>query len=176
MRIKKRIPIILKALENKDNRKKLLYYWFTPPVGTQMEIGMPFYDIPEIEKMWDKHLDFLELKEFWYANSHLRLVQMLISLGYLQNYIGLYYYIEDDIAMIEANILKPEEILFWGQNYNEDGVLLAETNWILIKDMSTNHIKAILKDYVENKYDVSEYYVKIFIKVLNEREQQSKNN
>ena len=36
------------------------------------------------------------------------------------------------------------EYLKWGRNYDKDMNRLIETEWILIKDLSTDHIEAIL--------------------------------
>jgi hypothetical protein len=36
--------------------------------------------------------------------------------------------------------------LRWGRNYDENMHPLEKTEWILIKDLSTDHIKAILKN------------------------------
>lgn len=57
--------------------------------------------------------------------------------------------------------LTHEEVineLEWGQNYDENMKRLKQTNWIKIKDMSTEHIKAILDgDYCSNPM-----YLKVF--------------
>lgn len=36
------------------------------------------------------------------------------------------------------------EYLRWGRNYNKNMVKLPQTEWILIKDLETEHIKSIL--------------------------------
>lgn len=61
--------------------------------------------------------------------------------------------------------------IVWGKNYDKDMKRLPETEWITIKDMDTDHIKAI----VDGGYaDGSPFYHKIFIRELEERKH--KNN
>ena len=51
------------------------------------------------------------------------------------------------------------EHLKWGNNYDKDMNALPETIWIPIKDMSSNHIQAILDGgYVKNNYAYQELF------------------
>jgi hypothetical protein len=49
---------------------------------------------------------------------------------------------EDDILLSQG--YQPRDIYFWGRNFDKDMNQLPKTEWILIKDMSTEHIKNIL--------------------------------
>ncbi len=51
------------------------------------------------------------------------------------------------------------ENLRWGKNYDKDMNMLPETEWMLIKDMTTDHIEAILEGGYANGND---FYVEIF--------------
>lgn len=71
----------------------------------------------------------------------------------------MWYYTEEVKWMIEKGLVEPREILFWGVNFTKDMVRLPETEWRLIKDLNTEHIKAIL----EGGYaDANPYYKRIF--------------
>jgi len=51
------------------------------------------------------------------------------------------------------------EHLKWGNNYDKDMNALPETMWIPIKDMSSDHIQAILDGgYVKNNYAFQELF------------------
>jgi hypothetical protein len=51
------------------------------------------------------------------------------------------------------------EHLKWGNNYDKDMNALPETMWIPIKDMSSEHIQAILDGgYVKNNYAYQELF------------------
>lgn len=56
--------------------------------------------------------------------------------------------------------------LKWGRNYDKDMNRLPSTEWILIKDMETDHIKAIL----DGGWCNSDYYTEVFNDELKKRE------
>ena len=160
MRRPERIPIILELLKDDSNKLKVLEKFFKPKEGSQLEIGMPYFEIDNIIKRWIKM--FEKFSVFWKLTPDLRLSQALVNCGILHNYIGFWYYLEDETTMISANILKPRDIYFWGQNYDKDLNKLSQTNWVLIKDMSKDHIEAILKDVKDEKIKVAEKYIEYF--------------
>ncbi len=41
----------------------------------------------------------------------------------------------------------------WGKNYNKDGTRTEKTEWILLKDLTTDHIKGIIK-HIKDEGDV----------------------
>lgn len=57
--------------------------------------------------------------------------------------------------------------LFWGRNYDKDMNKLPETEYILIKDLDTDHIKAIL----DAQFQISDFYKEVFEEELKQREQ-----
>ena len=59
------------------------------------------------------------------------------------------------------------EYLKWGNNYDKDMNLLPETIWKSIKDLSTDHIEAILA----GNYTQNEVYVETFKKELEYRKE-----
>lgn len=142
MRQKQRIPIILDVLKDNDKKREVLEHFFKPKPGIQMEIGMPFYEIDNIIKAWKLNEDLV--KKLWIKNPDLRLTQVLINVGIMPNFPGFYYYIEDELLMIDTGLLAPRDILFWGQNYDKDNNRLDETNYILIRDINNGHLQAIL--------------------------------
>jgi hypothetical protein len=58
------------------------------------------------------------------------------------------------------------EYLVWGNNYDKDMNRLLETEWILIKDLATDHIEAIL----DGGYCKDEMYLETFNEELKNRE------
>lgn len=53
----------------------------------------------------------------------------------------------DDIATLIGDI---REQFVWGRNYNADGTLLAQTEYKILKDLTTEHIIAILIYFTRN--------------------------
>lgn len=157
MRQQHRIPIILDVLKDNDNKRVVLEHLFKPKPGTQMEIGMPFYEIDNIIKAWKLSEDLV--KKLWIKNPDLRLTQALINVGVMPNFPGFYYYIEDEQLMIDTGLLEARDILFWGQNYDKDNNRLDETNYILIRDINDGHLQAILDDvFKDPKTHIHPYY------------------
>jgi hypothetical protein len=134
MRDPKRIPIVLKHLD------KFLYSFNI--------------DYEKINKK--------QLKLYWTNNPDLRLTQALINLNMISD--GWYWIVEEVDFLIMEEILKFEEIHFWGNNYDEKGKKLRKTKWILLKDLDISHIENILKYFDENSLDLNEEYKKYFLK------------
>ena len=160
MRQVMRVPMMLKMLRSEENRRKVLEYWFKIPGGEQTEIGHPYYEIGTILDYWKDNL--VDVESFWRNNIDLRLPQVLININIMPNFPGFYYHKEDEETFIEAGIFEPRDILFWGNNYNEKMEKLPETKWILVRDMGTAHIEAILNDVKELRMKVSSVYLKAF--------------
>lgn len=83
------------------------------------------------------------IREVWKDNPDWRFIQVLINTKLLQNYPGFYYYKEDENVMLDLGY-GPREIFYWGTNYDKEMNLLPKTVYKLIKDLDTDHIKAIL--------------------------------
>jgi hypothetical protein len=111
-----------------------------------------------------------KIKKFWHADHDLRLSQVLINMGFIENYPGIWYYEEDNEALISAGC-EPREVLFWGQCYDKDMKRLPETNWILIKDMTTDHIRAVISYMEERNRVLSPLYQQAFENELNLRKE-----
>lgn len=127
MRNRERIPIFLYYLDE-EMMHRLFIKWFQ----TNFE---------DTEKKIVKHRH--KIKKYWMANHDLRFSQVLISMGLLENFPGTWFYNEDDDILLSLGC-NPRDVLLWGQNYDEDMNRMPETNWIRIKDMSTDHIKAVI--------------------------------
>ena len=127
MRIRERIPNFLDKL-----CPKLLHDLFLSWFGTNFE---------ETELKICK--DRCKIKKFWIANHNLRFSQVLVNMGYIENLPGAWYYLEDDVCLQLIGI-PDRDCLFWGQGYDKDMNRLPETNWILIKNMSEDHIRAVI--------------------------------
>lgn len=127
MRLKERIPVFIEQL-NESTLHKIFIDWF----GTNFEKTelLVLQDINKIEC-------------YWLKNHDLRFTQVLVNMGYIPNTPGFWYYSEDDEVLLKADC-DSRDILFWGQNYDKDMNRLPETNWILIKNMNTDHIKAVI--------------------------------
>lgn len=156
MRVKNRIPIVFELIENDENKLKFLKYLF-PNVINEL--------FSDIVKKWNENKEKIE--KLWLDNPDLRLTQVLVNTGILVNYPGFWYHKEEISFIVSEELLEPREILFWGQNYDKDMNRLPKTNFILIKDMSKDHIAAILKDNNEGKLNISSVYRKAFEQELN---------
>jgi hypothetical protein len=58
----------------------------------------------------------------------------------------------------EPNHFFRRECIFWGVNYTKNMVRLPETEWKVIKDLETSHIKTILKTQSINEFLVEIFY------------------
>jgi hypothetical protein len=58
----------------------------------------------------------------------------------------------------ETNHFLRRECIFWGVNYTKEMIRLPETEWRVIKDLETSHIKAILKTQSINEFLVEVFY------------------
>lgn len=152
MRNPKRLPILWKFFTKKKNFK--LYLRDIVQVESKNEIE----HLTEV--FFEK---YKEAKEFHKVNPDLRFSQIIqIFVVYKQ---GFWYYIEDDIMLIKLG-LEPREILYWGNRFNKNNKLLKKINYILIKDMNTEHIETILKEHHTSNL----MYIKAFETELKLRE------
>jgi len=116
MRTEKRIPEFLKLIN--------------------MDMFCDTYGIPGISKLSRKTITY------WKKNPDMRFGQMLINLGLAPDSMRLWAD-EDDMILINQGH-PPENVLFWGQNYDKNGDRLPAVNWVLISKMNTDHIKKVL--------------------------------
>ena len=89
---------------------------------------------------------FNHMKKIHREKPFLRFSQVLQIYGLYKE--GFWFFIEDDVMLMK--FVEPREVLFWGNNYSKKGNRLKKTNWILIKDMNTEHIKAVLEGNFTN--------------------------
>ena len=102
----------------------------------------------DLKRLVDKiTLNLYEIHDYWKQYPDLRLTQVLVNLNLMPNTPGTWYYTEETQWMIENEILEPREILFWGRNFTKTMKKLNKTQWILIKDMDTEHIKAVVEGH-----------------------------
>lgn len=149
MRITERIDPFLKEVDI----DKLLSKWFP-----EMEEDKKRNIKTEIFK------NIHSIRTFWYDNPDLRFSQVLISSNLIPNYPGTWFYYEEDEILIDQGH-EPRDVLFWGRNYNKEMERLPRTEWILIKDMSTDHIQAVL----DGKFTRHPSYLKAFNDELERR-------
>jgi len=155
MRNPERINIFLKKIGENNNLEKVLNDIYKLEINkANIKIIKSQYGTIEI---------------FWKENPDWRFSQVLINTGLLPNYVGFWYYIEDEEVLIKLGC-KPREIYFWGVNFTKDMKELPETKWTLIKDLNIDHIKAI----IDGKFvrEGNKYY-KFFIKELKLRENEN---
>ena len=150
IRLKERINVFL---EKADMRNVLDVYFPTLDGEIKQEFLKKIY------------INFEELRKAWYENPDWRFSQVLVNSGTLSNIPGSWYYIEED-ELLEKQGIPLREILFWGKNYDKDMNRLPETQWILIKDMSTEHITAVL----DGKFTGNPRYLKTFKEELDLRQ------
>jgi len=142
MRIRERIPNFIDSL-NTEVIHKIFLNWF--------KIN---FEETELQIIKDKR----KIKKYWMADHDLRFSQVLVNMGYINNIPGWWYYIEDDDTLLDAGC-EPRDVLFWGQHYDKDMNRLPEIKWLLIKNMTTDHINAVIAFMGEK---LPERYKKVF--------------
>ena len=70
----------------------------------------------------------------------------------------MWYYSEDIELLHKIKDLNPRNFLFWGNNMSKKGKLYKRTKYLLIKELGTNHIKAIL----DGGFTANKLYIKTF--------------
>jgi len=154
MRLKERIPLFL---EKMDLPKILTILFPTQSTNTIDSFVKEIY--PALGR----------IEKYWYENQDERFTQVLVNMGLIPNIPGVWYYKEDDELLIEQG-LEPRDVLFWGKNYTKEMKRLPKTEWILIRDMSTDHIQAVL----DGKFTKNPTYLKVFKDELKLREDLTK--
>ena len=130
MRPKERIPIFIRHV----NIRQLITEWFK-------NMKIPTFSMNKaIKEITTK---ILYLTQYWQDNPNLRFSEVLVNTGLLPTIPGTWYYEEDHDILIKQGCY-PRDITLWGRNFNKEGNRLPKTEWILIKDLSTNHIENIL--------------------------------
>ena len=149
MRPKERIKPFLEQI-NWENAVQIMFPEFTDDVKEEI-VARIYKNLQEIKTTWNENPDW-------------RITQVLVNTGMVPNYPGLWYYLEDAHFLISQG-LEPRKVLLWGQNYDKDMNLLPKTNWILICDLNTDHIKAIL----DGNHTNSSTYIEAFKAELKHR-------
>lgn len=87
-------------------------------------------ELPRIRYVWEKSPD-------------LRFSQVLVNLRIIPNIPGFWYYMEEPKILVEQGV-DPAECYYWGINYDKDMNELPKTIYKPIKELSTDHLRAIL--------------------------------
>ena len=166
MRTELRIPIVLDYIEN--NERKVLEYLYKEIFPNVNEI----YYRDLLEESLDRWLNIKKVFEDYYKrNPDYRLTQILVNLGIINNYMGFWYYLEDEEIMIFCGLCEERDIYFWANYLDSEGNSLNKINYILIKDLETSHIRSIL-----NLKHLSNKYINILSKELNLRLNNNENS
>ena len=136
MRRPERIPIVMRNLDIEKFLKDNLGKQYLPEMLTN------------VVKDWGK------IEDGWKEQYDIRLGQYLVNQGYTPDNIRIWN-VEEVDYMIDHDMIEPREICFWGVNYTKDMKKLRETEYLLIKDLETDHIEAIL-----GKNDIGKKWVK----------------
>lgn len=116
----------------------------------RIPIFLKLVDFDKLQERWDVDISQSfrgiilkkETKEYWINNPDLRFGQMLINLEYMPDKLNIWN--DEEPYILESQGIHPREYTFWGRNYDKDMNQLPKTEWTLIKDMSTDHIQAII--------------------------------
>lgn len=153
MRSPERIPIFLNLIDGN----------YTGVLENAYGINEGEYDIDAyVDEMYNRKD---EIKSFWNDNPDLRFSQVLVGLSIIHNIPGFWYNMEEN-EVLEILGIDRREYLLWGQNYDKDMNRLPETIYRPIKDLDTDHIKAIL----DGKWCTSGYHFECFQEELKRRE------
>jgi hypothetical protein len=131
MRPKERIPIFLNLVD-----------------GNYTDVLCNAYGLNDDELEIDVYVDRIydridEIRLAWEDNPDWRFSQVLVNTGIIPNKPGFWYY-KEELEVLDDLGIDRREFLLWGQNYDKDMNRLPETIYRPIKDLNTDHIKAIL--------------------------------
>ena len=112
----------------------------------RIDLFLEKVDLTRLAEYWelDDPLPKLSKKtiRYWKSNPKLRFGEMLVNQGILPDKFNIWCDHDFEILIDQGN--SPREVFTWGQNFDKDMNPLRNTNWIILKDMSVGHIKAIL--------------------------------
>jgi len=149
MRPKERIPIILKLIDIGKLLRDITSFKFDG-------------EIDKLEYTICKNLK--KIKRYWESNPQLRFTEVLVIMGYIPATKGIPY--REDSKILEKQGVDPLDFYIWTCRVDEDGELLDAPVNRLCKDLSSKHIKNILK----SKYFlIGATYETIFKRILKER-------
>lgn len=151
MRLKERIPLFIEKV-NLDHLFKEIY-----------KINVSEEQVRLIKQ------NLKTIQEYWESVPDLRFSQVLVVMGFVPNHPGTWFYKEEKGILLEQG-LSLREVCFWGRNKDKEGNILKQTEWVLIKDLTKGHIKAIV-DGGHVKKD-SPYY-NVFMDELGRKKQYS---
>jgi hypothetical protein len=136
----------------------------------RIPIFLKLVDFDKLEERWDTDIAGIirgyicspkgEVQEYWKENYDQRFGQVLINLQLLPDRMNIWMDEEDDILADQGVPFR--EYMLWGRSYDENRNSLPEIERILIKDMSTDHIKAILKDVETHRMNIRSDYLEAF--------------
>ncbi len=153
MRNEKRIPIVLEKIS-----------WFNF-IQSNTGLSKTGSELAVIVINIEGNLGIIE-KE-WLDNPDLRLGQLLINEGFAPD-LGSLWNVEEDSWLVENDYCNIEDIKFWGRNYDENMVRLPEIEYILLKDLTTDHIKAIILFFAAQGRTPAPSYMEYFNKRISE--------
>lgn len=120
-------------------------------------------EIPSIIVDIDNNLDAIRAN--WKDLPDLRFSQLLISMGFLLNTPGIWFYKEEYEILIEQGA-DPAGVNYWGVNFDKDMNRLPETLWKPIKELNTDHLHAIINNgFIHQRHP----YMKIMQDELSKR-------
>lgn len=153
MRAKERIPIIFKIFRNNPR----LFYLF---------LGIPIAN----EELIKQHSGFLSIEFFnyWYEGYQLRLGQALFNF-YSNELFNTSYYKEESDFLVNFGYVGVEDIKAWGRNFDENMNRLSQTEYILLKDLSLDHIINIKKFFKGRLKQLPKNYLNYFNKRIKQR-------
>ena len=124
-------------------------------------------------KKWDyarKRLEILTivksdlLKEEWMKNPDMRIGQLLINMGLVEDDLKIWLLEESDILLQQG--VSPELCLYWTSMFDKGGNLLNEPKTRMVKDLEKEHIIAIIKSALNGTCKISEKHFEAFSNLL----------
>ena len=100
------------------------------------------------------------LTTHWLKEYDLRFGQMLINFQFVPDKLKIWCDEEDNILADQG--IPKREFMLWGRNDDKDGNQLPNIERILIKDMTTDHIEAILRDIANHRMNIRNDYKELF--------------
>lgn len=108
-----------------------------------------------------------DFEDYWLENYDLRLGQALINYDLIPD--GNIWNREEVNWLLDNGYFDVEDICFWGRNYDKEGNKLPKVEFILLRDLTLDHIIAIKKFLKGRLRSINKDHLKYFNKRIKEK-------
>lgn len=140
-------------MRNKERIEKIMNFF-----EGNKEALSKFTNIENVDYLI-KHWPAIEQE--WEENPDYRMGQLLINMELIPD--GKAWFEEENDWLIEEGYFKFEELHWWGQSYDRD-MNRIPTRMVLLSELTTDHIRGIIKYFKNSERNLNERYLEYFNK------------